>query len=134
MTATRRTCWVSKLATLFWAVFASIVAIWASELGSLIEVVNRFGSFFYGSILGVFLLAIGWKRANSTGAFSGLIAGMGVVGWESAESAGRDSRRRPVLPGRRGAVRVAAMERCDRERVARQNLNTKDTKATKQFD
>ena len=73
--------WVSKLATLFWAVFASIVAIWASELGSLIEVVNRFGSFFYGSILGVFLLAIGWKRANSTGAFVGLLAGMGVVAW-----------------------------------------------------
>ena len=73
--------WVSKLATLFWAVFASIVAIWASELGSLIEVVNRFGSFFYGSILGVFLLAIGWKRANSTGAFVGLLAGMVVVAW-----------------------------------------------------
>ena len=73
--------WVSKLATLFWALFASIVAIWASELGSLIEVVNRFGSFFYGSILGVFLLAIGWKRANSTGAFVGLLAGMGVVAW-----------------------------------------------------
>ena len=51
---------VSKVAMLFWAVFASIVAIWAAELGSLIEVVNRFGSFFYGSILGVFLLAIGW--------------------------------------------------------------------------
>ncbi len=73
--------WVSKVATLFWAVFASIVAIWASELGSLIEVVNRFGSFFYGSILGVFLLAIGWKRANSTGAFVGLITGMVVVGY-----------------------------------------------------
>ena len=73
--------WVSKLATLFWALFASIVAIWASELGSLIEVVNRFGSFFYGSILGVFLLAIGWKRANSTGAFVGLLAGMVVVAW-----------------------------------------------------
>ena len=61
--------------------FASIVAIWAAELGSLIEVVNRFGSFFYGSILGVFLLAIGWRRANSTGAFVGLIAGMSVVGY-----------------------------------------------------
>ena len=48
---------VSKLAMAFWAVFASVVAIWAVELGSLIEVVNRFGSFFYGSILGVFLLA-----------------------------------------------------------------------------
>ena len=43
--------------------------------------VNRFGSFFYGSILGVFLLAIGWKRANGTGAFVGLIAGMSVVGY-----------------------------------------------------
>jgi len=73
--------WVSKLTTLFWAVFASVVAIWASELGSLIEVVNRFGSFFYGSILGVFLLAIGWKRANGTGAFVGLIAGMGTVAY-----------------------------------------------------
>ncbi len=73
--------WVSKIAMLFWAMFASIVAIWAAELGSLIEVVNRFGSFFYGSILGVFLLAIGWKRANSTGAFVALIAGMSVVGY-----------------------------------------------------
>ena len=66
---------------MFWGVFASVFAIWAAELGSLIEVVNRFGSFFYGSILGVFLLAIGWKRANSTGAFVGLIAGMSVVGY-----------------------------------------------------
>ena len=37
--------------------FACVVAVWAAELGSLIEVVNRFGSFFYGSILGVFILA-----------------------------------------------------------------------------
>lgn len=72
---------VSKFAMLFWSVFASVVAIWAVELGSLIEVVNRFGSFFYGSILGVFLLAIGWRRANGTGAFVGLIAGMSVVGY-----------------------------------------------------
>jgi solute:Na+ symporter, SSS family len=72
---------VSKIAMLGWALFASLVAIWAVELGSLIEVVNRFGSFFYGSILGVFLLAIGWPRANSTGAFIGLIAGMSVVGY-----------------------------------------------------
>jgi SSS family solute:Na+ symporter len=72
---------VSKAATLFWGVFASVFAIWAVELGSLIEVVNRFGSFFYGSILGVFLLAIGWPRATGTGAFVGLIAGMSVVGY-----------------------------------------------------
>jgi SSS family transporter len=75
---------VSKFAMLFWALFASVVAIWAVELGSLIEVVNRFGSFFYGSILGVFLLAIGWSRANPTGAFVGLLAGMSVVGFVAA--------------------------------------------------
>jgi len=78
--------WVSKVAMLFWALFASVVAIWAAELGSLIEVVNRFGSFFYGSILGVFLLAIGWPRANSTGAFVGLIAGMSAVGYVAANT------------------------------------------------
>jgi SSS family solute:Na+ symporter len=72
---------VSRAATGFWALFASIVAIYAVELGSLIEVVNRFGSFFYGSILGVFLLAIGWKRANGHGAFIGLIAGMAAVAY-----------------------------------------------------
>ena len=72
---------VSRFATAFWAIFASAVAVWAAELGSLIEVVNRFGSFFYGSILGVFILAIGWKRATPNGAFVGLIAGMGSVAW-----------------------------------------------------
>lgn len=73
--------WVSRLATGFWGVFASVVAIYAAELGSLIEVVNRFGSFFYGSILGVFILAIGWPRATGTGAFVGLIAGMSAVAY-----------------------------------------------------
>jgi Na+/proline symporter len=62
-------------------VFASGIAVWAAQLGSLIEVVNRFGSFFYGSILGVFILAIGWKRATPNGALVGLVAGMGSVAW-----------------------------------------------------
>ena len=69
---------VSKVTTAFWGVFACIVAVYAVSLGSLIEVVNRFGSFFYGSILGVFLLAM-VPRARGTGAFPGLIAGMGAV-------------------------------------------------------
>jgi len=72
---------VSRLSTGAWAVFASVVAVFAAEMGSLIEVVNRFGSFFYGSILGVFLLAIGWPRANGTGASVGLFAGMATVGY-----------------------------------------------------
>jgi SSS family solute:Na+ symporter len=70
---------VSRLATGFWGLFASAIAIWAAELGSLIEVVNRFGSFFYGSILGVFILAVAAPRATANGAFVGLIAGMASV-------------------------------------------------------
>jgi Na+/proline symporter len=75
---------VSRLATGLWGIFASLVAVWAVELGSLIEVVNRFGSFFYGSILGVFILAVGFPRATGTGAFVGLIAGMASVAWAAS--------------------------------------------------
>ena len=71
---------VSKWATAFWGLFCCVVAVNSVALGSLIEVVNRYGSFFYGSILGVFLLAM-VKRANGVGAFVGLIAGMGTVAW-----------------------------------------------------
>ena len=70
---------VSRLATGFWGVFACGVATFAVGLGSLIEVVNRFGSFFYGSLLGVFVLALAFRRSNGHGAFIGLLAGMAVV-------------------------------------------------------
>jgi solute:Na+ symporter, SSS family len=69
---------VSKLATGLWGLFACFVAVYAVALGSLIEVVNRFGSFFYGSILGVFMLAF-IPMARGRGAFYGLFAGMGTV-------------------------------------------------------
>jgi len=70
---------VSKLVTGFWGLVACLVAIFSTNLGPLIDVVNRFGSFFYGSLLGVFVLAIGTKRATSRGAFWGLLAGMAAV-------------------------------------------------------
>src|SRR5213594_1121721 len=70
---------VSKLATISWGLVACLVAINAANQGSLIEVVNRYGSFFYGSLLGVFILAILTRRATAQGAFWGLIAGMTVV-------------------------------------------------------
>jgi len=70
---------VSKLATVFWGLFACVVAMRAANQGSLIEVVNRYGSFVYGSLLGVFILAILTRRATARGAFYGLIAGMIAV-------------------------------------------------------
>ena len=70
---------VSKIATIGWGLFACFVAMQAAGQGSLIEVVNRYGSFVYGSLLGVFILAILTTRATALGAFVGLIAGMAAV-------------------------------------------------------
>ena len=68
---------VSRFATLFWGTFATICALYMGRLGSAIEAVNSIGSYFYGPILGVFVLAIGTRRANGHGAFWGVL--MGIV-------------------------------------------------------
>jgi len=70
---------VSRLLTAFWGGFACLIAVQAGRLGSAIEVVNRFGSYFYGSILGVFALAVLTPRASALGAFVGLLVGMATV-------------------------------------------------------
>lgn len=75
---------LSRVFTAFWGGFACLIALEAGRLGSAIEVVNRFGSFFYGSILGVFMLAVLTKRASGTGASIGLACGMGAV-WAASE-------------------------------------------------
>jgi SSS family transporter len=70
----------SKLATLFWGIFAILFAEYANRLGSLIEAVNILGSLFYGTILGIFLLAFYFKRIGGTATFIGaLLAEIGVV-------------------------------------------------------
>jgi solute:Na+ symporter, SSS family len=70
---------VSRALTAFWGLFACAIALRAGQLGSAIELVNRFGSYFYGSILGVFGLAVLTPRAGAWGAFLGLFAGMTAV-------------------------------------------------------
>jgi Na+/proline symporter len=66
---------VSRGVTVFWGLFATTAAVFAGRLGSLIEAVNKVGSYFYGPILGVFLLAFFARRSNAAGAFWGLLAG-----------------------------------------------------------
>jgi SSS family transporter len=70
---------VGRITTFIWGIFACIVAVFATNLGSLIEVVNKFGSFFYGSLLGVFVLAFVVRRARARGAFFGLLFGIASV-------------------------------------------------------
>jgi Na+/proline symporter len=70
---------VSRVATFFWGAFATTCALYMGRLGSAIEAVNRIGSYFYGPILGVFLLAVGTKRTNGNAAFVGVLSGVAAV-------------------------------------------------------
>jgi len=69
----------SKLATVFWGLFAITFAQYAGQLGSLVEAVNRLGSLFYGTLLGIFLLGFYFKRVRGTAAFLGALAGEAAV-------------------------------------------------------
>ena len=75
----RHYLWVSRLATGFWASYAVFFAQYAKKLGSLIEAVNLLGSLFYGSLLGVFVLAFWFRRATGTGAFIGMLVGEAAI-------------------------------------------------------
>lgn len=69
----------SRWLTAFWGLYAVITAYYAQGLGSLVEAVNRLGSLFYGSMLGVFVLAFFFPRVKGTAAFAAVIAGEAVV-------------------------------------------------------
>jgi Na+/proline symporter len=69
----------SRVATLFWGLYAVAFANFAQGFGALIEAVNQVGSLFYGSMLGVFVVAFFMKRAGGTAAFWGVLAGQAVT-------------------------------------------------------
>lgn len=59
----------SRWATFAWGVFCVVVALYASRLGNLIEAVNILGSLFYGTILGIFLVAFYMKHIGGRAVF-----------------------------------------------------------------
>lgn len=62
-----------RLHTLVWGIFCICVAMFAAKLGSLIEAVNILGSLFYGTILGIFLVAFYMKRVKGNVVFTAAI-------------------------------------------------------------
>lgn len=70
---------VSKLLTVGWGILAIVIALTAGLFENLIQLVNILGSLFYGTILGVFLLAFFFKRIGGTAAFAAGIFGQIVV-------------------------------------------------------
>lgn len=55
---------LGRLHTLGWGIFCIAVAMFATQMGSLIEAVNILGSLFYGTILGIFLVAFYCKKVS----------------------------------------------------------------------
>ncbi len=64
---------MSKIWTLIWGVFSIAVAQFASGMGSLIEAVNILGSLFYGTILGIFVVAFTMKGVKGHATFWGAV-------------------------------------------------------------
>jgi Na+/proline symporter len=69
----------SKWTTALWGVYAIGVAMFANKLGSLIEAVNVLGSLFYGTILGIFLVAFMFKNLKGSSTFYAAIVTEAIV-------------------------------------------------------
>ncbi len=64
---------LGRLHTLVWGIYCICIAMFAARLGSLIEAVNILGSLFYGTILGIFLVAFYMKRIKGNLVFTAAI-------------------------------------------------------------
>jgi SSS family transporter len=77
----------SRLATVFWGIVCVGMALYAGKMGNLLEAVNQLGSYIYGTILGVFVVAFYVKRVAGTAVFIAavitevIICIMGYFGW-----------------------------------------------------
>ena len=70
---------LSKRYTFLWGVFCVVFAQFATGMGSLIEAVNILGSWFYGVMLGIFLVAFYLKQVGAKAVFYAAIAGEVLV-------------------------------------------------------
>lgn len=71
--------WAGRGSTLLWGAAATMAALMFEGSGSVIELINEVGSYFYGSLLGVFVLAVVCRRAGARAGFFGLLGGMAAV-------------------------------------------------------
>ncbi|HNR74697.1 MAG TPA: sodium:solute symporter [Cyclobacteriaceae bacterium] len=69
----------SRLFTIMWALLAMVFATLANQAENLIQFVNIIGSLFYGTILGIFLVAFYLKSVKSNAVFVAAIIGEATV-------------------------------------------------------
>ncbi|RKH47902.1 sodium:solute symporter [Corallococcus sicarius] len=69
----------SKLFTVFWGLVAVAFATFASLLDNLIQAINILGSIFYGTVLGIFLVAFFVKRVRGHAVFAAAVISQATV-------------------------------------------------------
>ena len=75
----------SRLATVFWGIVCLVMALYAGQLGNLLEAVNKLGSYIYGTMLGIFVVAFYLKRITGNAVFIAAIITEAIVvycGWK----------------------------------------------------
>lgn len=75
----REKLFMSKALTVFWGLLAIGFALVANLFDNLIEMVNVLGSLFYGTILGIFLVAFFFKKIKGGGVFYAALVAEAVV-------------------------------------------------------
>lgn len=70
---------MSRIFTFGWGIFTIIIALFASKLGNLLEAVNILGSLFYGTILGIFLVAFYFKKIGGSAVFWAAVCTEGII-------------------------------------------------------
>ena len=69
----------SRWATIIWGVVCILMALFTSKIGNLLEAVNILGSFIYGTILGVFVVAFYLKNVGAKAVFAAAILAEVIV-------------------------------------------------------
>ncbi|WP_104384788.1 sodium:solute symporter [Sphingobacterium sp. HMA12] len=71
----------SRIFTLIWGIFTVVIALYANRLGNLLEAVNILGSLFYGTILGIFIVAFYLKKIQGKAVFiAAILSEIMVIG------------------------------------------------------
>ena len=69
----------SKGFTIFWGMYAIFFAMLATKLENLIQAVNILGSLFYGTVLGIFLVAFYIKKVKSNAVFYAAVVSESLI-------------------------------------------------------
>ncbi|HOZ47330.1 MAG TPA: sodium/solute symporter [Candidatus Hydrogenedentes bacterium] len=77
----RHYLWVSRGATVFFGLSATIAALYVGQLGTIIEIIGKIGSLLVGPLVAMFFLGVLTRRANTVGVFLGTLIGLGVTAW-----------------------------------------------------